>query len=95
MQADGLHCFLCVIALKYSGNARVMELVDVGDSKSPGSDTVPVRVRPRAPMQNSKSRFVKRLFFYFTEFFVTLFDTTQLIFLFSMAFLRSSSVDLA
>lgn len=25
-----------------------MKLVDVGDSKSPGSDTVPVRVRPRA-----------------------------------------------
>ena len=28
--------------------AHVMELVDVGDSKSPGSDTVPVRVRPWA-----------------------------------------------
>lgn len=25
-----------------------MELVDVGDSKSPGSDTVSVRVRPEA-----------------------------------------------
>ena len=28
--------------------ALVMELVDVGDSKSPGSDAVPVRVRPGA-----------------------------------------------
>lgn len=28
--------------------ARVMELVDVVDSKSTGGDTVPVRVRPRA-----------------------------------------------
>ena len=30
-------------------HAGVMELVDVMDSKSIGSDTVPVRVRPPAP----------------------------------------------
>lgn len=30
-----------------------MELVDVGDSKSPGSDTVSVRVRPEALKDDS------------------------------------------
>ncbi len=29
--------------------AAVMELADVADSKSAGSDTVPVRLRPAAP----------------------------------------------
>ena len=37
-----------------------MELVDVGDSKSPGSDTVSVRVRPEA--LNDDSTFVGSFF---------------------------------
>ncbi len=32
----------------------MMELVDVGDSKSPGSDAVPVRVRPGALEPNPR-----------------------------------------
>ena len=39
-----------------------MELVDVGDSKSPGSDTVSVRVRPEA--LNDDSTFVGSFFFF-------------------------------
>ena len=31
-------------------SAGVVELVDTGDLKSPGSDTVPVRVRSPAPV---------------------------------------------
>ena len=39
-------------------SAGVVELVDTGDLKSPGSDTVPVRVRSPAP---SKYRGVEQL----------------------------------
>ena len=36
-----------------ASNAGVMELADVGDSKSPAGDSVPVRVRPPAPKKAS------------------------------------------
>ena len=44
--------FFIIIAkfsVKINTFAGVMELADVVDSKSTGSDTVPVRVRPPAP----------------------------------------------
>ena len=47
--------------------AGVMELADVVDSKSTGSDTVPVRVRPPAPTLKPRHAFiaVEALIFYF------------------------------
>ena len=41
-------------------HAGVMELVDVMDSKSIGSDTVPVRVRPPAPYYDVTLKRVRR-----------------------------------
>ena len=43
--------------------AGVMELADVVDSKSTGSDTVPVRVRPPAPL--NFRLYICREFFFF------------------------------
>ena len=42
-------------------SAGVVELVDTGDLKSPGSDTVPVRVRSPAPSGPSEYRGVEQL----------------------------------
>ena len=44
-----------------------MELVDVGDSKSPGGDTVPVRVRPPAPELQPAIRDGLPAAFYFAD----------------------------
>ncbi len=41
-----------------------MELVDVGDSKSPGSDAVPVRVRPGAPYMQKAAVSADAVFFH-------------------------------
>ena len=54
-------CALILYNIK-SLNAGVMELVDVTDSKSVGSDTVWVRVPPPAP-RRSKVRFAPTLFY--------------------------------
>ena len=44
-------------------SAGVVELVDTGDLKSPGSDTVPVRVRSPAPRAADLRRRSAALFF--------------------------------
>lgn len=44
-------------------SAGVVELVDTGDLKSPGSDTVPVRVRSPAPRAEDLQRRSSALFF--------------------------------
>ena len=46
--------------------ARVVKLVDALDSKSSGSDTVPVRFRPRAPdyMTNFDTKPCQSFLFY-------------------------------
>ena len=66
--------------IRYIGNAGVMELADVVDSKSTGSDTVPVRVRPPAPNQyNPNPRLLQigdgfGLLLYFEKYEDTLFS---------------------
>lgn len=47
-----------------------MELVDVSDSKSDGSNTVSVRVRPRAPFENNLRRLLIRKFLFYTSFYI-------------------------
>ena len=72
-------CILCIILLlpKRNALAGVMELADVLDSKSSGSDTVPVRPRPPAPKRNDN--FQQKIVVSFCYFHFSL-----LVFLFSL-----------
>ena len=45
---------IIIINCEITHDARVAKLVDAGDLKSPGSNTVPVQVRPRAPLIDKK-----------------------------------------
>ena len=45
-----------------------MELADVVDSKSTGSDTVPVRVRPPAPVENLTTQTRVEVFLYLRHY---------------------------
>lgn len=63
--------------LRSTPDARVVELVDTGDLKSPDLTVVPVQFRPRAPFLNTKNSNQNHSSFKFCRIFKIKFNLTN------------------